>query len=164
MNVIPPRLFDLSSLGPERRHLRGPGWAERLTVDGTAITLTYTPERTRVLRWDDPELGFEMVDYRNPVARNVHLGVPGQAYQTPFIFWPYSSTHLKSGPDWVWLPTEAAEAIVEAAGLQKLVIHELPPPSAALDDLQRAVFRRRPLQHPLLEKLGIYLPPPDEDP
>ncbi|MDE1821452.1 MAG: hypothetical protein KGI98_11490 [Euryarchaeota archaeon] len=163
MFAIPASTFDLSRLGPERRHLRGPGWAEQLSIDGTSITVRYSPSSTRTLRWDDPELAFMVTDFRNPVARAAHF-VPKQAHETPFTFWPFSTDLLTVTPDrWIWLPTEAAESIVNGASLAKLIIYELPVPSSALDDLQRAVFRRTPIRHSLLEKLGIYLPPPGED-
>jgi hypothetical protein len=108
------RTFDLSAIAPSKQHWWTTHFASRILIDGTGIIVEYPNSKTRMLRWDDPDLAFYLVDYRAPVARHDRWSTPAQAKRTPFSFCPGSfSSPTRAMPIWT---TEAAYQALKDSG------------------------------------------------
>jgi hypothetical protein len=96
-----PRLaaFDLTRFAPGGRSvlLGDPTRASRILIDPLGIGITYGPPAHRLLpqlqprpvRWDDPNLEYELFDCRDAVARGVSaLNIYLWVKYTPFAFFP----------------------------------------------------------------------------
>jgi hypothetical protein len=140
---IDSQVYDLSSLAPEVRHFWTRGFADRITIDGLGIRVEYTKGKPQVLRWDNPELEFYTVDFRQPVARRDRWATPSQASRTPFTFTPgpWGGASLAS---YVWI-SEAAYTAVQAAGFAaRLHVYGGYPGRSYPFDAQITVFKRKP--------------------
>ena len=139
---IETRVFDLGAVGPTERHVWDLGFAIRLTLDGTKIQVDLKEGKSRVLRWDDPELEFSIVDWRGPVARGDKWKAPKQAFKTPFALQPQPWNTVFDAT-FVWVPQEAAQALVDAATAAHLSVYEGGLPKGAPYDLEIGIFTRR---------------------
>lgn len=112
-------VFDLSAIGPPRRHWWARRFASRIIIDQAGVKVVYADSRTRELRWDDSKLEFFLVDYRAPAARNDHWATPAQAKRTPFSFCPgpFSSPTLAKP---IWVTEDAYQALYDSGFAMRL--------------------------------------------
>lgn len=124
--LLPQRVregvFDLSSIAPHERHWWTRGFASRVLINGTGVTVEYSDSRSQSLRWDNPNLEFYLVDYRAPVARNDHWGTPAQAKRTPFSFFP-GPFGRPSTASTVWITEEAYKALYDSGFAARLHVN-----------------------------------------
>jgi hypothetical protein len=113
------RMFDLSAIAPSEPHWWTIHFASRILIDGSGITVEYRNSKAKQLRWDDPNLGFFLVDYRAPVARNERWTTPAQAKRTPYSFspGPFSAPTLAVP---IWVTEDAYQAIYDAGFAMRL--------------------------------------------
>lgn len=136
--------FDLSPLLFPGRHASEAEFALRITVDSREVRIERPDARILSLRWDDPGLGFSLIDYRLAVAAKERLSIPRQARRTPqqLCPWPYDApSALRSREPAVWITREAFESLRSAGFAAQLhVSTEEYGRSAAV----RTIFDRRP--------------------
>lgn len=113
------REFDLTAIAPSKRHWWTSHFASRILIDGTGITVEYSKSKTKRVRWDDPNLGFYLVDYRAPVARHDRWSTPAQAKQTPFSFCPGSFSNPNLAQP-IWITEAAYQAIYDSGFAMRL--------------------------------------------
>jgi hypothetical protein len=100
--IEPPRMlpgtitagsFDLTPPGGSRQGFWGRFRATRVTIDDSGIRFDYGPSKSRKLSWNDPNLRFTLMDFREPVKTASAWTLPPGARGMPFQFrfgHPYS--------------------------------------------------------------------------
>jgi hypothetical protein len=102
--------FNLIPLAPPERHFWTSGFAERITIDQEGIRIDYANSKMRILRWDDPDLEFGLID------RRTWAGGDGRTVGTPpaqgreFQMFPGSWGSLSRASP-IWISREAFRAL-----------------------------------------------------
>jgi len=106
---ILPQTFDLVPSNPRLHFWSHPPLS--LTIDGTGIHVVYGPSKVAIVRWDDPDIQFALLDYRQAKEQYPRYVFTPTLFE--FRFRPPSAYK-------VYLPEEAFEALRAAAQAQGL--------------------------------------------